>query len=85
MAETLMLNRGGGGGMEGGRWKLQQVEGTGAVTPGDLSPRRKSLQKTVKRVQFHRPISVGSKLAYINEILNKVRGNNNIIKMKVVR
>lgn len=62
MVEALMLNRGGGGSMEGGCWKLQQVEGIRAVTPGDLSPRQKSLQKIVKRVQFHRPIIVGSKL-----------------------
>jgi len=64
MAETLMLNRGGGGGMEGGRWKLQQVEGTGAVTPGDLSPRGKILHRTTKRVKLHRTIIVRGKLAY---------------------
>lgn len=71
--------------MEGGGRKLQRVEGSGAVTPGDLSPRGKILHRTAKGVKLHGTVIVGSELAYGNKILNKVRGNKNIIKMKVMR
>ena len=71
--------------MEGGCRQLQWVQGTGAVTPGDLSPRGKSLHRTAKRVKLHGTVIVRGELAYGNKVLNKIRGNKNIIKMKVMR
>jgi hypothetical protein len=85
MAKTLMPYGGGSGSKGGRRRKLQQIEGTGAITPGDLSPRGKNLHRTAKRVKFHRTIVVGSELTHRNKVLNKVRRNKNIVKMKVMR
>jgi hypothetical protein len=54
------------------------------VTADDLSPRGKILHKTTKRVKFNGAVIVGSKLTHRNKILNKVRCNKNIIKVKGV-
>jgi hypothetical protein len=85
VTKPLVPDGGGGGGMEGGCHRLQRVEGTGAVTSDDLSPRGKSLHRTAKRVKFHRTVIVGGKLANRNKVLNKIRGNQNIIKKKIMR
>ena len=59
-------DKGGGGG------QLQRVEGTGAIAPGDHSPGLKILHRTTSGIKLNGTIVVRSKLAYKNEILNKV-------------
>lgn len=73
--KTLMPERRGGGDMEGGHREVKRVERPRAITSDDLSPRLKILHRAAKGVKFHRNIVVGSKLAYGNQVLNKVRGH----------
>jgi hypothetical protein len=63
--------------------EAQWVQGPGAIAPGDHGPRRKILHRTTSRVKFNRAIIVNGKLANGNKILNKVRSDQNIIKMKI--
>ena len=64
-----------------------QLEGEGgtaarAIAPDDHVPRLKVLHRTTRRVKLNRTIIVGSELANKKMILNKLWGNQNIIKMQ---
>jgi hypothetical protein len=87
MTKTLVPKRKTGSSEEsrGRLQKLQRIERTGAVTPNDLSPRTKILNRTAKRVKLHRIIVIRRKLAYQNKVLNKTRRNKGITKMKITR
>jgi hypothetical protein len=61
-----------------------KVQGSETVTPDDLIPSWKILHRATKRVKLHRAVIIGSELANGNKILNKVRGNRNIINMKLI-
>jgi len=64
---------------------VQRVKRSGAVTSDDLAPSGKILHRTTERVKFHRTIIVGDELANRNKILNKIRRDQDIIKMKLMR
>jgi hypothetical protein len=85
VSEALMPQRRGGGSKECRGWKLKGVEGPSVVTPDDLAPSRKILHRAAKRVKFHTTVVVNSELTNRNEILNEIRGNKDVIKVKVVR
>jgi len=82
--ETLMPKRGSAGRKEGGCRKLQRIERSGAVTSDDLVPSGKILHRATKGVKFHSAVIVNSELTNGNKILNKVRRNQNFIKMEVM-
>ena len=65
-----------------GCWKAKWIQWPGAIAPDDLVPRLKILHKTPKGVKLNRTMVVVDELANENEILNKLRGNQNIIKMQ---
>jgi hypothetical protein len=50
----------------------------------NLTPSRKILHRTTKRIKFHTAVIVNGKLTGGYEVLNKVWINKNIIKMKIV-
>jgi hypothetical protein len=54
------------------------------VTPEDLAPSGKILHRTTKRIKFHTAVIINCKLSNGNKILNKVRSNKNVIKMKIM-
>ena len=62
---------------------MEGIQRLGAIAPDDHVPRLKILHRATKRVKLHRTMFIGSELANGNQILNKLRGNQNIIKVKV--
>ena len=81
MSKAMVPQRGGGGGDQGvSSRKVQWVEGLGAIAPDDQPPGQKILHRTTSRVKLNRIIVINGKLAYRDQILNKLRRNQNIIK-----
>ena len=63
-----------------GRREELWLQDNRAIAPGEKSPGLKVLHRTTSGIKLNRTVIVGSKLAHRYEILNKVRGNKNIIK-----
>jgi hypothetical protein len=64
---------------------MQGVEQPRAIAPDDHIPGTKILHKEAKRVKFNRTVVVSSGLTSGNKILNNVRSNKHIIKVKGTR
>jgi len=62
--------------------KANGVQRPRAIAPDDHVPRLKVLHRTTRQVKLNRTIIVGSELANKNKIINKLWGNQNIIKMQ---
>lgn len=77
-----MLEGGGGGGDQGMSidWKVQGVKWPGDIAPNDQFPGQENLRRKTKGVKLHRKFIIGSELTNGNKVLNKFRGNKNIIK-----
>ena len=60
--------------------QVERVQRAGAIAPDDHVPRQKILHRTISGVKLNRTIIIDSELAYRNQILNKLRRNQNIIK-----
>ena len=61
-------------------WQTKRVQRAGAIAPDDHVLRQKILHRTTSRVKLNRIIVINGKLAYRDQILNKLRRNQNIIK-----
>ena len=59
---------------------MEWIEVARAIALGDHPSGLQIHHKTTSGVKFNRTIVVGSKIANENKILNKTRGNKNIIK-----
>jgi hypothetical protein len=81
MTKAAVLERGSGPCDEGGSREAQGVERPRAIAPDDHVPGLEILHRATSGVKFNREIIVGSELAHICQILNKIWGNQNIIKM----
>ena len=61
------------------------VERACTIAPGDHVPGTKILHREAKRVKLNGAVVVSHKLANRKEILNDVRSNKDIIKIKRTR
>ena len=66
-------------------WKVQRVERSGAIVPGDHVLILKILHRATKGVKLNEIGIIGSETTNINKILNQVRCKKNIMKMKRTR
>ena len=60
--------------------ELQSIQWTGAIAPNEHPLRCQILHRVTSGVKFNRAIVIGSELVNGNKILNKSRGNKDIIK-----
>jgi hypothetical protein len=63
-------------------WQAQGVDKTGAIGPNDHALRSKILHKETKRVKFHRTRIISGEFMNRQKILNNVRSNKDIVKVK---
>ena len=59
---------------------LRRVEGSGAIVPNDHIPGLEILHRATNRVKSDKTIIVKGELAHRNQVLNKIRRDQNIIK-----
>jgi len=90
MAETTVpVHRGRSGdesaGSSRGRWKLQGVEGSRAVTSKEGGPGAKVLHRDASRVKFNGNMIVRSKLSNRKKVFNNSRSNENVVEAKGTR
>jgi hypothetical protein len=78
MPKTLVPKRRGAS-KEHECWELQRIEWTKTITLDDPGPSGKILHRATKGIKLHRIVIIDSKLANENWIINKIRGNQNII------
>jgi hypothetical protein len=65
--------------------KTDGVQRPRAIAPNDCVPGIKILHRKAKRVKFHGTIITSRKLTNIKKILNDIRCNKNIVKIKLAR
>ena len=65
-----------------GGWKLEWIQWPRAIAPDDHITRQEILHRIATGIKFNRTIIVSGELANQNKILDKFRGNQNIITVK---